>query len=382
MPPARCTANVAQLPGTIITPVLNAPIPSNTNVLWCASLQLAWNESGITSTDPLLAPLSQPVVTKSDISPRDLIVCSGPNTSSLRHRIRHELTSRFGENAPTPLLDQWGPVPGIGFYTYMRLAMPFEYAFEQLTPVANPKSDDDTPSDAPHPPFAYAAFGLESYKPDNPGMQKMGQQVRIIWHQYSREPERQEHFVVELRTKSPNFRLFLAKLPSQTTLYHAVEAVLARVTHPNEGTIAGLYAQMQVLNQAAEAQHDAESSHDLMEKIISAYDHLSVLMDRDGLEIPVLDFDLTKRFDELTGRRTNAGPVAYLAQRIRFKLDHTGANLESESAGSIFAMEPRMFVFRPPFLILIVSAKSARPILACWIGNSELLTPAPPSVKN
>ncbi|MFZ2653774.1 MAG: hypothetical protein WAX69_02550 [Victivallales bacterium] len=38
------SANARDLKHTIVVPTLDAPLPGNTNVPWCATFQLAWNE--------------------------------------------------------------------------------------------------------------------------------------------------------------------------------------------------------------------------------------------------------------------------------------------------------------------------------------------------
>jgi len=72
----------------------------------------------------------------------------------------------------------------------------------------------------------------------------------------------------------------------------------------------------------------------------------------------------------------------FARQQIRFRLDEKGADLQSEAVADFFGSSPRMFIFREPFLVLLLRRGAERPYLALWIANAEWLEPVPlePSV--
>ena|GEM_PF-1821372 len=377
MPAAKLNVDAAKLPNTLVTPVLDAPIPDGVNVIWCASFQLAWDElPGVTISEPMFASLNRPVVTKADVNDADVVACAGSDGQSLKRKVRRELAAKFGEGAATPLLEQWQPSPGVSFYAYMRMSMPFEYAFDSHSfQLEKPKQipADSAEFAGPH----YEQFGIPPYTISPSRLAKMRQQVRIIWHQFVRnESGRTQHFVVELKTRSRDYRLLLAAVPAHRTLEQAIDDVRDKLSHPNDVTLAEFDVKSKAITDDASTQ--GKQKHQEPDALVS---RLAELRELELFEVPVLDFDLKKRYDELVGQWTSAGPIVEAMQRIRFKLDRTGATLESDGSIQVFGSRKREFVFRPPYLVLIVSAKTSKPILACWIGNAELLTPEQPAAE-
>jgi hypothetical protein len=70
-------------------------------------------------------------------------------------------------------------------------------------------------------------------------------------------------------------------------------------------------------------------------------------------------------------------PIIAALQTIRFRLDERGAMLKSEAAMATKSQSstqmPRAYIFDAPFLILLERRSSARPYLAVWVDNPELL---------
>ena len=65
-------------------------------------------------------------------------------------------------------------------------------------------------------------------------------------------------------------------------------------------------------------------------------------------------------------------PVVEAMQTIEFRLDRSGAMLESEALVAIAAI-PRNFVFNRPFLISMKKRDADRPFFVMWVDNAELL---------
>ena len=137
--------------------------------------------------------------------------------------------------------------------------MPFEYAFKQMDPFAfgEPQGEEAGSDQKAIPHFA--AFGLAQYKSDDPGMQKMGRQVQIIWHEFGKDEETPQRFVIELKTKSPDYRLLLAKLPAETSLDRAVATVMGKAAHPNQLTFAAYETELKTMLSDANTKPSAEA---------------------------------------------------------------------------------------------------------------------------
>ncbi len=84
------------------------------------------------------------------------------------------------------------------------------------------------------------------------------------------------------------------------------------------------------------------------------------------------------RFRELIGKFiTNAGsamPIVEALQTIEFRLDRSGAAVESESLVTASAI-PRFLVFDRPFLVYMQRRDADWPFFVMWVDNAELLMP-------
>ncbi|UCD52461.1 MAG: hypothetical protein JSW27_07455, partial [Phycisphaerales bacterium] len=98
----------------------------------------------------------------------------------------------------------------------------------------------------------------------------------------------------------------------------------------------------------------------------------------DILKVPEMFWEIDHHFQELIGKVVaNRGvgmPIFEAMQTIRFRLDRSGALLESESLSQITAM-PRHFEFNRPFLVYIQKRGAQQPFFVMWVDNAELLVP-------
>lgn len=82
------------------------------------------------------------------------------------------------------------------------------------------------------------------------------------------------------------------------------------------------------------------------------------------------------RFTELIGKVVaNANPpmpIVEAIQTIEFRLDRSGAVLESESTLAVES-SPRHFDFDRPFLVYMQKRGAERPFFVMWVDNAELL---------
>jgi hypothetical protein len=97
----------------------------------------------------------------------------------------------------------------------------------------------------------------------------------------------------------------------------------------------------------------------------------------DVLLVPEMVWNLSHRFTELEGREfTNAqlrGQRLDIAQQdIRFRLDRSGAELQSEAKIYMLPI-PTRYVFDRPFLLYMQMRGSSLPYFVMWVANAELL---------
>jgi hypothetical protein len=97
----------------------------------------------------------------------------------------------------------------------------------------------------------------------------------------------------------------------------------------------------------------------------------------DVLLVPDFFWHITHRFAELEGQAfmnpTLKGQRMDVAQQdILFRLDRSGAELESEA--KIYALPiPTYYVFDRPFLIYMKKRGEPHPYFVMWVDNAELL---------
>lgn len=327
-----------QLKETVVVADLQEPIPVNTNVLWCGTFQLTWNEICSLLGENLhfrgqepasVGALNQKLFQKDDLDSASYVALADYVKNGIYGKIQRELEKKFGGAASPHFL----PRPANAFMPNDIVS--YAYLFKNLE-FANPFEKLDQPlvfRDVEIP-----SFGInEEYKA---GQDKLREQVSILYY------ENRDHFAVELKTKSQGDRLILVKMDPAKTL---------------EKTIAAFNDQVKTA------------------KPISA--EFVGLM----LKVPKLNFDITRIFKELEGlplalqKTTDAHQITSAVQNIRFQMDEKGVRLKSESHISIGCSASGreiikyFLIFDKPFLILLQRTEAKVPYFALWVDNPEIL---------
>jgi len=328
-------ADAGELKMTVVSPHLETAIKEGTNVLWCGSFQLVWNEvCSLIGEDlhfegepGMVGVLNKKSFTKEDIDDESYIAVAGFVKDDIFEKIDKALEEKFkGQASPKCLPDKsLTPRPqDFVAYSYMFKNLEFEVPFERLS---EPLVFDDV---------EVPCFGFGEFKKKHASMYP---QVLIL------DYEDQNSFVIELKTKSKNDRVILAKVQAGKTLGATITTVQQR------------------------------AAGDPVEPSVG-----------DELRVPKLNFDVTREYVELRGLRlvTENPDVAKdlqilsAIQNTRFLLDEKGVRLRSEShiSGGCAAVEPppkHVMVFDKPFLIMLQIADAKTPYFALWVDNAELL---------
>ena len=97
----------------------------------------------------------------------------------------------------------------------------------------------------------------------------------------------------------------------------------------------------------------------------------------DELRVPEMFWRIDHRFKELIGKMVASSdppmPIVEALQTIEFRLDRSGAALESEAIRIDYRMIPRHFEFDRPFLVYIQKRDAEHPFFVMWVDNAELL---------
>jgi len=331
-------ANASALTSTLVTPHMEAPITAGKTVLYCSTLQLAWNELKQTivkedvhlqNEPPMVPLLNKSLSTQADISDKDYVAMAGFGRDGILSRINEALRAKFKGQAPTVSANP-GPNDFLA-YAYLSKDLQFEKEFEKLDAPIYFAVNRQT--------VQVRAFGLKEY--DLAKQQDIGKQVSV--YDYKDDSD----FVLRFASLSANDDIVLARVKPAATLLQTIQSVQARI---------------------------AKNSPDS-------------LKDKEVLAVPIFDFDMTRDYSELTGKLlTNQGfensLIVQATQTIRFRLNQQGALLKSGAimfgVGAAPPPKVRHFVFDQPFLLYLQEKTGQYPYFAVWVDNPELMIKKPP----
>lgn len=387
-------ANADELEGTIVTATLDEEIRPGTNVVWCATFQLAWNElmdySGapIEMADPpaMAEILNTRPVTRENVGRQGCVAVAGSIEDGALQHARDQVARHLPGWGPE-LLDQAAGFPPATVIMYSMLGrkFPFEHAFKLTYPLHFHPADEPGEGNGTE----VATFGIRQYLPGAIGRNEQeptahelrSQQIRIIHHEYKKAKKplgrRQyvQHYVLELLTQTEEDRLILASVEPAETLGRTVSRVMKLMETPNTKRPGGVRLE-EARRMVVEAFEKGTPEE------LSRY---AGLLPMESAEFPIVDLNLRRNYTELLDRhvrspnpKLDGQPWVLARQDIRFRLDEKGGMLESEAMGGLFGGGPRSFTFDRPFLLMLLRKGSSAPYLAVWIGNTELLVEANP----
>lgn len=318
-------ANV-ELKRSIVAGALQQQHQAGTNLVWCSTLQLCWNELmrdvggpvEIAGGPELARHLNEKLADVTQVDPAAVFtyVGNGPNSPK---ELLAKLQKHFGGQASPKLIPENVGAAETIFYSYLFRNLAFETPFDPGTAGMQFGGK------------AVAKFGVWPWT-ENHGA--IADQVLI--HSYKSDDD----FVIELLTKEANDQLLLARVAPGNTLQNSIEAALAR------------------LNKAKRKK----------------------LEHGESFAAPALNFELGADFPELMGKfakPANGAGLVSIRQLIRFRLNERGAVVKSEASikkeESKEETRPRLFHCDGPFLILMLKRDAKVPYFALWIENEELL---------
>jgi hypothetical protein len=332
-PPTDASA----LKGTFVSAHLETPIVRGTNLLWCGTFQLAWDEAcrllggdlRFVSEPPMVAALNLHRFTKESLDAPSYLALAGFVKDNIHQQIQNEVQRKFhGAFTPrfipdknlTPFRDD--VVAYACLYKKIVFANPFERIEDRLT-------FDGVP---------VPAFG---FGPVKDGTQKLYPQVLILDYQS------EDDFVVELKSTSEADRLILAKIKPNPDLATTITSVFDRI---------------------AKSPVETATTHDI-------------------LLVPRMSFDMTRQYEELHHLKLRPRLVKpkwdlYITralQNTRFEMNERGVELKSEAhmnmacAAQPHQVPKHTMVFDQPFLVLMQRRAAAMPYFALWVDNPEIL---------
>lgn len=337
----------SSLEGTVIVPTLDTPVGSGKNVIWCSSFQLAWNEMRgflgggplqIPGAEALAARLNSAPQSSDDLDKKSYFITAGPVRSGIVERINSELQSRFSTSPPAEFeLDRLDPSDFLA-YAYLTANVRFEVPFRE-------NREEFIFEDSRGEKTGVKSFGV--WKAYTPQERQSGRQIRILYTRNS-DPNNPfkgfSEFALDLSKDTEPYQIVLAIVELGPTLADTLDALNRKIA------------------EYANRSSGSEFAHRFM---------------GDRLVVPEMFWRIAHRFRELEDKhfvsKKLIGPVQLAAQIIEFKLDRSGALLESHAALA-GTRSVSNFYFNKPFLIYIKKRGREHPFFVMWVDNAELLS--------
>jgi hypothetical protein len=328
------SVDAQDLSSTLVTADLQEPIVEGTSVIWCGTIQLAWNELldavgqdivflDMAEQPAVLTSLNQRLITTDDLDEASYVAMAGMLRDGIVDQIQQTMAQKFPDVTPNLPVPEGADPRSIVAYSYLFKNLLFPQPFERL--------NDPIVFDGQH----ILCFGLSG---DSVPSAELLNQVSILDYQSD------DDFVIELKTRNEADQVIMAKVQPQATLKDTIEGVLAR----------------------------------------SAQDSGEHLNGDDVLKVPMINFDLRRSYDELVGHEflaangvTDPYVIEKALQSIRFELNEAGVQLRSEVfifvGVTSIPPQPRRLIFDKPFLFMMKLRDADLPYFAMWIDNPELL---------
>lgn len=306
-----------------------------TNVIYCASFQLAWQalkevvggDVYLTGQPGTAEKLNSSFFSRESLSENDYYVNFGFGKEDIISHINNDLLDRFGNHAPSKI-DMILRPEDMFIYAYIFKNMEFKYAFDKSEQPLCFQSQEGFTN--------VRCYGINSYRGYK--HQHFKDQVDIL--HYGND----EDFIIGLNCLQDEDENLLAKIKPGVTLRETYTALCEKI---------------------ANGKKDG-------------------LKERDSLLIPYINIDLTREYSEIINRpflndNMKGVYISQALQSIKFDSGEKGAVVSSE-AKIIFSRESvwnsRQLVFNEPFLVVLRRKGSAEPYLIIWIDDTELLIKA------
>lgn len=331
-PTLSTDAGEKALKDTVVTAHLKRKHRTGTNLVWCGTFQMAWDELSSLGKGPvqldgapaMVAVLNARLTSKEDIDEASYVARAGLGKDGIVETIKVELNKKFPQGAAPLLVPSSVSPMSILAYAYLAKALTFKTPFPRVRrPVV-------------FQGIRVTCFGA-SHEEEPSSWKAQQRQVSILDYRSGKD------FLVELLTQQDGDRLLLARTDAEGTLLETIQSVLQRVERAQPST----------------------------------------LEDDDRMAVPLVNFDLRRDYAEIVGKRLQGTGyvVEHASQRILFNLNERGASLASEASywaalANGKPKPPKHLIFDGPFLVLLMRKGAKMPYFAAWIENAELLVPA------
>jgi len=338
--PPTFSGDSQKLEQTVIVPTLDSPCPPGKNVIWCSSFQLAWNEMKdkvigaplqVVGAEEVAARLNAAKQSASDLDPKCFYVAGGRIKDGIVGKIEKDMAAKF----PSHVLPDFNDyTDGILSYSYLTANVPFRHPFLEIEQGFSFTDSQGIKTQTE----AFGVWGAYQGR-----YKRMREQVQILYCRSGRYPGDVVEYALDLCRHSQPYQVVVAVIEPRNSLAETIDHL---------GVQIGKY----------------EKSADYK------YEEARRLRETDVLRVPEMVWRIDHRFTELIDKPlVNVGmPIVEAIQTIQFRLDRSGAAVESEARLAPKAI-PRDFIFDRPFLVYMQKRGAEQPFFVMWVDNDELL---------
>ncbi len=344
-PPRICfEGGSADLRQTVVVPTLDTPMPAGKNVVWCGSLQIAWNRlrddllggpPSIAGAEAVVSRLNHAGLTEADLPEDSYFAAAGFLRDGIVERVQSQMKEQFQVDVS---FDDMPEETAALVYSYLQAQVKFTIPFFE-------NREEFLFRDSEGRETSVTSFGIR--EEDDYAYPRLRRQVEVLFifrdrsTGFSQEPD---EFIVDLcRDSAPN-QIVLACVSPKETLAATLDDVREKITGSAARAFGG---------------------------------HIGP---NDVVLVPNMQWEIDNRFAELEGPDRpflNQGSEGYYCSRvrqtIRFRLDRSGAELSSQ-VKSYVAPEPTYLLCNRPFLVYLKRRDADRPFFVMWVDNAELLS--------
>ena len=332
---------------TVVVPTLEAPLPQDKNVIWCASLQLAWDRLKedavgepvkIKGAEELVDKLNSGEFPANVIEKESYYAAAGWKKDGVVAKIQGEMKAKFPDVVP----DLSGSADtAVIAYAYLKAGLKFSIPyFENREPF----EFKDSSGKSTH----VSSFGIR--EEDAYAYYKMREQIKVLHLLREGNSRKLLEFALDLDRNSKPYQVVIARLEPKINLRQTLEYLDEKVKAGVKDAYSGEF-------------NDFGSKFGINEVFL----------------VPNINLDITRRFGELEGPdKPLLNPkcaglwLGLVQQRIQFKLDRSGAEVAS-ALKLLMRPMPRYFIFDKPFLVYLKKRDSNIPFFVMWVNNAELL---------
>lgn len=311
------------VPRTTISAFPEIKISKNNNIIYCISMQLAWNKLKEYLGGDILSNensrtidfLNKSNFTNDNLNESSFLAKAGLFDKNTNSEIEKELNQKFSE-PPNLIID----VPENSLYSiaYMHKKLDFEAYFEreyatQLNFNNEQKVD-----------YFYHTFLKENLNDNS-----------IIINDYIN----QNNFMIEIKSSNSTDHIILAKVPPKRTLLETYKYVNKRMSRNK----------------------------------INKPNSLDVI------GIPYISFHIIKNYPEICGLINNENiknqEIGFAQQMIDFDLNEKGITLTSYASflKELSDSPAKQLFFDKPFMIILKEKDAKSPYFLMWVNNTELM---------